>query len=258
MATFYSIHAREKYREDINEDEFLASQGASLFGAGVLLDVEGDDVYKSKCLSQGAAILGIGVLTDMNGNDHYEMESTGQGAAYFGVGIAIDNTGDDEYRLLADGQDFGGMGGVGTLINRTGNDHYWAAPSKQDIWRIDPSHAADSANISSAQGCGMGRRGDITDGHSWAGGMGTLIDLTGDDLYESNNWATACGYWYGMGFLWDGGGDDIYRTANWSQVCGAHFCIAALIDEGGDDQHIMTENAENLTTDSTNGHYSHE
>jgi hypothetical protein len=224
----------------INDDEFLPSQGAAIFGAGVLLDMEGDDVYKSKCLSQGAAMLGLGVIADMDGDDRYEMATTGQGAAYFGVGVAIDNTGDDEYRLLGDGQGFGGMGGVGTLVNRTGNDHYWAAPTKSEIYRPDRFHAADSANSTNAQGCGMGRRGDVSDGHSWAGGMGTLIDLAGNDLYESDNWSTACGYWYGMGFLWDGGGDDIYRSANWSQVCGAHFCIAALIDEGGNDQHILT------------------
>jgi hypothetical protein len=70
--------------------------------------------------------------------------------------------------------------------------------------------------------------------------MGTLIDIAGDDLYESNNWSAGCGYWYGMGFLWDGRGDDTYKSSNWSQVCGAHFCIAALIDEEGDDKHILT------------------
>jgi len=223
-----------------NGDEFLPTQGAGIFGAGVLLDMEGDDVYRSKCLAQGAALLGLGVLADMNGNDRYELGTSGQGAAYFGVGVAIDNTGDDSYRLLGDGQGFGGMGGVGALVNRTGNDHYWCAPTKQEVYRIDRFHAADSANSSNAQGCGMGRRGDVTDGHSWAGGMGVLIDIQGNDLYEANNWATGCGYWYGMGFLWDGGGDDIYRTANWSQVCGAHFCIATLIDQGGNDQHIIT------------------
>ncbi|MDP8206410.1 MAG: hypothetical protein P9L92_07100 [Candidatus Electryonea clarkiae] len=224
----------------INDDEYLPSQGAAIFGAAVLLDVEGDDVYKSKRLSQGASMLGIGVLADMAGNDKYEMWTSGQGASYFGVGVAIDNTGDDNYRLWGDGQGYGGVGGVGSLINRTGNDHYWAAPLKDEVYRIDRFHSADSANYSYAQGCGIGRRGDITDGHSWAGGMGTLIDLDGDDLYESQNWSAACGYWYGMGFLYDRAGDDIYRSANWSQVCGAHFCIAALFDEDGDDQHIIT------------------
>ncbi len=225
--------------EYVNDDEFLPSQGAAIFGAGVLLDVEGHDVYRSKRLSQGAAMLGIGVLADLGGDDEYHMWTSGQGGAYFGVGVAIDNRGDDKYTLWGDGQGYGGVGGVGTLVNRTGNDHYWCEPEAENVFRPDYHSKDGKLNYSYAQGCGIGRRGDITDGHSWAGGMGTLIDLRGDDLYESANWSLGCGYWYGMGFAWDGDGDDKYHSANWTQACGAHFCIGALIDEGGDDEHFV-------------------
>ncbi len=223
-----------------NDDELLPSQGAAIFGAAMLLDLEGDDIYQSTRLSQGASMLGIGVLADMAGNDEYHMWTSGQGAAYFGVGIAIDNTGDDKYTLWGDGQGYGGVGGVGTLINRTGNDHYWCEPEAANVYRPDLHSKDKKLNYSYSQGCGIGRRGDITDGHSWAGGMGTLIDLRGDDIYESANWSMGCGYWYGMGFLYDGHGDDQYLSANWSQACGAHFCIGALIDEEGDDIHSVT------------------
>ncbi len=226
--------------EYVNDDEFLPSQGAAIFGAGVLLDVEGDDVYRSKRLSQGAALLGIGVLADLDGDDEYHLWTSGQGGAYFGVGVAIDNRGDDEYTLWGDGQGYGGVGGVGTLVNRSGNDHYWCEPSSAEVFRPDYHSKEGKLNYSYAQGCGVGRRGDITDGHSWAGGMGTLIDLTGNDLYESANWSLGCGYWYGMGFVWDGSGDDRYHSANWTQASGAHFCIGALFDEGGDDEHIVS------------------
>ena len=118
-------------------------------------------------------------------------------------------------------------GGVGALVNRTGKDHYWCEPLSADVYRPD-FHSKDSKlNYSYAQGCGVGRRGDITDGHSWAGGMGTIIDLEGNDVYESANWSLGCGYWYGMGFAYDGGGDDTYKSASWSQAAGAHFCIGA-------------------------------
>jgi len=222
----------------INDDEFLPSQGAAILGAGMLLDVEGDDYYESKRLSQGAAMLGIGILADLKGEDEYRMWTSGQGAAYFGVGLAIDATGDDEYYMWGDGQGYGGVGGVGTLVNRSGNDKYWAEPYSTNVFRPDPSHSKDGKiNYSYVQGCGVGRRGDITDGHSWAGGMGTIIDIEGDDVYESGNWSLGCGYWYGMGFAYDGSGDDRYISASWSQAAGAHFCIGALIDEGGNDYH---------------------
>jgi len=228
--------------EYINEDEFLPSQGAAIFGAGVLIDMAGDDSYKSTRLGQGAAMLGIGVLADLDGDDDYDLWTSGQGGAYFGVGVAIDNRGNDSYRLWGDGQGYGGIGGVGTLVNRTGNDHYWCEPESKNVFRPDYHSKDGRYNYSYAQGCGIGRRGDIDDGHSWAGGMGTLIDLTGDDLYESANWSLGCGYWYGMGFVWDGAGNDKYHSENWTQACGAHFCIGVLIDEGGDDEHFVPGN----------------
>ncbi|MCX6639620.1 MAG: hypothetical protein NTW14_03940 [bacterium] len=219
----------------INDDEYLPSQGAGIFGAGVLLDVSGNDHYKSKRLGQGAAMLGMGVLADLAGDDEYELWTDGQGGAYFGVGVAIDNSGDDKYSIWGDGQGYGGVGGVGTLVNRTGNDHYYAEPEAEKAFRPDYHSKEGKFNYSYAQGCGIGRRGDITDGHSWAGGMGTLIDLAGDDVYESAQWSLGCGYWYGMGFVWDGGGDDSYTATGWSMGAGAHFCIGAMFDEGGND-----------------------
>ncbi len=223
--------------EYINEEEYLPAQGAAILGAAMLLDVAGDDKYQSKRLSQGAAMLGIGILADLEGDDEYRMWTSGQGAAYFGVGLAIDNRGSDRYYIHGDGQGYGGVGGVGTLVNRSGKDHYRAEPLAEKVFRPDYHSKEGKLNYSYAQGCGVGRRGDITDGHSWAGGMGTLIDLSGDDLYESANWSLGCGYWYGMGFIYDGGGGDVYRSAGWTQAAGAHFCIGALIDEGGDDRH---------------------
>ncbi|RJP82413.1 MAG: hypothetical protein C4524_00655 [Candidatus Zixiibacteriota bacterium] len=225
----------------VNEDEYLPSQGAAIFGAGMLLDLAGNDAYRSTRLGQGAAMLGVGILADMAGDDEYELWTDGQGAAYFGVGVAIDNSGDDRYRLWGDGQGYGGVGGVGALVNRTGRDLYYCEPLAGKVFRPDFHAKEGKFNYSYAQGCGIGRRGDITDGHSWAGGMGTLIDLAGDDVYEAAQWAQGCGYWYGMGFLWDGGGDDRYAATGWSMGAGAHFCLGALIDEGGDDRHVIWE-----------------
>jgi hypothetical protein len=225
--------------EYVNDDEYLPSQGSGIFGAGMLLDVSGKDKYVSKRLAQGAGFLGVGILADLTGDDDYTLWTDGQGGAYFGIGVSMDGGGNDTYQIYGDGQGYGGVGGVGSLLDYTGNDHYYAEPDAKVVFRPD-YHAKDGkANYSYAQGCGVGRRGDITDGHSWAGGIGTLVDLSGNDVYEAAQWAQGCGYWYGSGFLWDGGGDDKYTATGWSQAAGAHFCIGALVDEGGNDQYTI-------------------
>ena len=84
-------------------------------------------------------------------------------------------------------------------------------------------HSPDEdISVSNAQGCAMGRRGDGADGHSWAGGLGALLDSEGNDKYISGNWSMGTGYWFGMGLLHDGAGDDEYRGVVWSQATGAH------------------------------------
>jgi hypothetical protein len=225
--------------EYLNEDEYLPSQGAAIFGASMLLDVAGKDKYVSKRLGQGAAMLGVGILADMKGDDEYTLWTDGQGGAYFGVGVSIDGGGNDTYKLYGDGQGYGGVGGVGALVDYSGNDHYYSEPDAKVVFRPDYHSKEGKFNYSYSQGCGIGRRGDITDGHSWAGGIGSLIDISGNDVYEAAQWAQGCGYWYGAGFLWDGAGNDQYKATGWSQAAGAHFCIGALVDEGGDDQYTI-------------------
>ncbi|MCP4632572.1 MAG: hypothetical protein GY855_06560, partial [candidate division Zixibacteria bacterium] len=78
------FEGNDKY---INEEKSLASQGAGIFGCGVLIDIKGKDKYESKTLSQGCGIFGMGLLLDEEGDDEYKMESSGQGCGYFGCGF---------------------------------------------------------------------------------------------------------------------------------------------------------------------------
>ena len=63
-------------------------------------------------------------------------------------------------------------------------------------------------NTSMCQGVGMGRRADYTDGHSWAGGVGMLVEGGGDDTYSCSVFGQGCAYWYGVGLLVDKAGAD--------------------------------------------------
>ena len=233
---------------DLGGDDIYAQEiadepsfGAGILGIGLLYDADGADQYQGTIFSQGAGFLGMGVLFDKAGDDDYWAQTSCQGAGYFGFGIAVDAGGNDTYYAYGDGQGFGGVGGgIGCLADYSGNDMYTAEPSSEVINRGD-YHSDFKINVNAAQGAGMGRRGDGGDGHSWAGGLGAIVDISGDDQYISGNWSLGCGYWFGTGLCYDGQGNDEYRSVYFTQASGAHFCNGALVDESGDDKHILSE-----------------
>jgi hypothetical protein len=217
------------------------TQGAGVAGVGVLYDAEGADSYRAEgALAQGAGQFGLGVLVDLGGDDQYFARYSAQGAGFFGVGCLFDLAGKDAYRIWSDGQGFGGVAGVGTLADRSGDDSYEAVTDPA-VTKRPSYHTEKKVAVSNAQGCAMGRRGDGADGHSWAGGLGALLDAVGDDDYLAGNWAQGCGYWFGTGLLWDGAGNDGYRANGWGSASGAHFCIGAVVDEAGDDVREVTQ-----------------
>lgn len=233
------VSGKDKY---INDDESFMSQGAGILGAGLLVDGSGNDEYKSVKMSQGCGFFGMGVLCDVEGDDDYRLETSGQGAGYFGMGFMLDVKGKDSYYTYGDGQGFGGVDGIGVIADYQGDDKYTAEPFADVVDRGD-YHSEHKINVNSAQGAGMGRRGDGSDGHSWAGGLGALIDIKGNDEYYSGNWTLGCGYWFGTGLVYEGEGDDLYKSVYFTQASGAHYCIGAMLDEGGNDIHELWETA---------------
>jgi len=230
------------------DDRYIAdsrpAQGAGMGGVGLLLDLAGDDHYRATQCAQGFGQMGFGLLADLAGHDRYESRYSSQGAGIFGIGLLLEGAGTDHYQIESDGQGFGGSAAVGTLADYSGNDIYRAITDPKITER--PSyHSKGKVAVSNAQGVGFGRRGDGADGHSYAGGLGQLIDISGDDHYMAGNWSMGTGYWFGTGLLYDGDGDDRYEGNVWSQGTGAHFCIGALIDEGGDDHHLIAEDGRN-------------
>ncbi len=229
---------------DLQKEGATANVAAGILGCGIVYasGVE-PAAYRTGRWGLGAGLFGMGVLVDEGGSDAYKAAACAQGAAFFGAGLVLDAGGDDEYVLLeGDGQGFGGPGGVGVLADRTGDDTYDCEPLAAKAGRAD-YHSKDEIAVSNAQGVGSGRRGDGSDGHVWAGGLGALLDVDGDDTYRAGNFSQGLGYWYGTGLLWDGGGDDEYRSVYFTQGSGAHFAVGALIDESGNDVHVLEENA---------------
>jgi hypothetical protein len=219
-----------------------ADLACGIAGCGILYAAgNGSTTYETRSWGLGAGMFGMGVLVDEGGDDVYRCRSVGQGAGYFGAGLLLDAAGNDRYELLeGDGQGFGGPNGIGILADRSGNDVYYAEPTPAKAGAARADYHSDQKIVgSNAQGAGIGRRGDLTDGHAWAGGLGALIDVDGDDVYEAGNFSQGLGYWFGTGLLYDGGGNDVYRSVYFSHGSGAHFAVGAVVDEGGDDQHLL-------------------
>jgi len=240
-ALLLDLGRKLKVGEKHGPDTRLAS---GVLGCGIVYTAgEGTTEYAAGDWSLGAGLFGLGALIDEGGDDRYELDQVGQGAAYFGIGLLLDAGGNDEYILReGDGQGMGGPGGIGILADRKGDDTYYAEADASKAGRAD-YHSDGEVAANNAQGVGSGRRGDGSDGHSWAGGLGALLDVEGDDHYTAGNFSQGLGYWYGTGLLWDGGGNDHYGSVYFTQGSGAHFAIGALIDEGGDDSHVLSVNA---------------
>lgn len=219
------------------------SAGVGILGIGLVLDSQGDDHYNGGTFAQGAGLLGVGVLLDREGNDKYKARLSAQGCGYFGIGLCFDGQGDDHYYIYGDGQGMGGVGGgIGVCASFSGDDKYTAEPYAS-VYNRGDYHSKQKINANSAQGAGFGRRGDGSDGHSWAGGLGAIIDIHGNDHYYSGNWTLGVGYWFGTGIALDRDGDDYYQSCYFTQGSGAHYCNGILLDEGGDDRHELYETA---------------
>jgi hypothetical protein len=215
---------------DAGEETF--AMGCGVFGLGAIVDLAGNDRYAVKESGLGCAWFGTGLVWDAAGNDEYVVKNQwGQGAAHMGVGMLVDLAGDDRYECAQQSQGLGSTLGTGLLLDLAGNDAY--------ICRDDGNVSALYLNqsVAMAQGCGYGRRADIGDGRSLAGGWGLLIDAAGDDRYHAQCWSQGCGYWWAVGVLEDRSGNDTYENGKYSLGAGAHYAVGVQVDLAGDDRY---------------------
>ena len=221
-----------------SDENTFASFGAGLLGYAYLIDLAGNDTYKAHNVSMGTGFCGVGILQDRDGNDSYDGYVCGQGCGFLGQGVLADLSGDDRYHLFMMGQGYGFTKGIGVLVDSCGNDTYIAEDSIIDF----ASSQSPEHNTNLCQGVGFGKRADFVDGHSWAGGVGMLIDGYGDDTYSAGLFAQGCAYWYAIGLLCDMSGNDIYDGIWYVQGSGAHFGLGIMLESGGDDIYTATHN----------------
>jgi hypothetical protein len=257
----------------------LVGTNSPATGVSLLLDLAGNDSYQGNPLGLATGRLGVGMLVDLAGDDRFKLGDGAGGTGFAGIGVLHLKSGSNEFKgtrwtLGA------AMGGLGLVLGGAGADRYhadifsvgMAGPlSVAAVVDLDGSdqyrcgfQTGSGYNFSDAPeakpgdpnfqfegwglGMGMGRRF-----YPWlteknrdlamaqlAGGVGMLLDVKGDDHYQSSNFSQGCGYYFGGGLKIDLGGDDKHETARYGSGAGAHQAIGLAIDLSGGDHYHST------------------
>jgi len=212
-------------------------QGAGRVGIGMLIDYgTSADEYESLRMSQGAAVFGVGLLYDAGGGDALRAEALSQGAALGGLGVVGSAAGNDSYEVWHAGQGFGAASGTGVLFDRGGDDTYTAVRGESNGGGVLYFSQVDtgSSNRNLAQGAGAGVA-STSNSTGLGGGLGILRDASGGDTYEAGTYAQGFGTVRGVGVLSDSSGVDRYGARAYVQGAGRRFGGGLLDERAGDD-----------------------
>ncbi|MGV7220700.1 MAG: PDZ domain-containing protein [Nitrospinales bacterium] len=217
---------------DLYKSSKNVSQGSGFLGGGFLIDYAGNDRYIANTYSQGSGFLGVGLLADFDGHDEYSCSGHCQASGIFGIGLLAEANGDDKYFADIFSQGVALTKGYGALIEAGGDDDYYAGG-------IYPDHRQpEKAFLSMSQGFGYGIRPNGVEAGA-SGGIGILIDQSGNDIYVGDYFGQGSSYWYALGILSDQNGNDKYFAGRYSQGAGIHHSAGILSDVDGDDEYLV-------------------
>jgi hypothetical protein len=215
-------------------------------GVGLLIDQSGDDVYQLDKGSGGAGFGGLGILFDAKGNDVYMGSRLTQGAAIGGLGLLFDASGNDRYTSHGFAVGFGGPQGVGAVIDLQGEDQYQCGGKIPSAYTAEDAPAAKPGDPMLQYDCfglgtGSGKRilskRPEWEAYNLAGGWGLLLDIEGNDRYQSANFSQGHGYFFGSGLFLDLDGNDEYLAARYGHGSSAHYGVGLYIDRHGADHY---------------------
>jgi len=154
---------------------------------------------------------GIGMLINTGSYNQYSCGLFGQGASYwYSLGMLVDLGGHASYAGVWYVQGSAVHHSVATLRGEKGNNTYKALKF-QSI------------------------------GHGKDNSIGLLHDLSGDSIFESEDFSEGQAWYNAIGILWVGGGKNAFRFSEplrknamgEAHDCDAGVCVGLLIDEGG-------------------------
>ena len=212
--------------DDIYNGSSDFTLGSGCLSAGLLLDFDGNDSYRSRSYGLGSGWFGFGLLYDASGDDRYDGDTHVQGAGTFGLGLLIDEAGRDIYNGAMFAQGFGFTQGCGLIFDSEGSDSYYAGGKYKDINRYTEHY------LSMSQGFSYGIRPYMS------GGMGGIVDLTGNDSYITDIFGQGSGYWWAFGMIYDSSGLDYYNSFQYGQGVGTHMALGVLVDGADNDFYI--------------------
>jgi hypothetical protein len=158
----------------------------------------------------------------------------------------LDGAGNDRYTSHGFAIGFGGPLGVGAVIDIAGDDHYQCGGAYPSAYNAQDAPTGKPGDLLYQYDCfglgaGSGQR-ILTKKVEWqpynlAGGWGILLDLEGQDHYDSANFSQGQGYFFGVGMKLDFDGDDEHQGARYGHGASAHFGVGLFIDQQGDDRY---------------------
>jgi hypothetical protein len=196
---------------------------AGVLGTAIIYDKAGDDHYECPRWGIGAAFGGIGLIIDGAGNDRYLGGDYTIGAAAYGIGGVIDLAGNDLYVSHVHSIGSGQPGGIGFVLDGGGDDNY----------RCGGKYRSSYGTEGEYQGWGIGS------GFGWrglaGGGIGIVVNVAGNDMYDVGEFGLGCGYFMGVGMVRDLAGDDIYHSSRYGLATAAHAAVGLFMDDSGSD-----------------------
>jgi hypothetical protein len=244
-----------------------------MYGAGVLVDRGGDDLYVAQVLAQAAGgPAGLGLLVDAAGADSYVANGAHFRSAYGtsdvfagfaqGIGIGIrdiatggigalyDLGGDDFYSVGEFGQGTGYFQGLGILHDVAGDDRYAGSRYAQG----SAAHQAAGILIDDAGRDRYECSGPAAQGAAWDESVGMLVDRSGSDVYSAGDLGQGAAAQQAIAMLIDLGGADSYACTGACQgrsgANGYHyetarvFSFSAFLQQGGQTQRYAPVNAQ--------------
>jgi len=239
-----------------------------------LLDNEGDDFYSGNMINQGTGFFGAGLINDNNGNDVYFSQQYAQGVGFTrGFGALLDSSGNDFYFAGGKYPDFrepdksfqsmsqgmgmgirpeesvvGASGGIGMLIDQKGSDQYHG-----DYFSQGSGYYFSLGILYDKEGYDKYYAGRYAQGAGIHSAIGMLNDESGDDTYAcSFGVSQGCGHDTGIGFLVDNRGEDVYISKTTSQGIGIEKGIGVLADFQGNDVYQANSNSQGFSVPSQN------
>jgi hypothetical protein len=156
---------------------------------------------------------GLGYLIDLEGQDQYRSGNLAQGAGhYFGLGVALDLGGDDSRAGGRTSLGAGGHYGIGLLVDAQGTDRYTPSGPKYTVsgtydrsvsLLLDGGTGSDTYDLTRSTGLGD------AEGESWS----LFIDEGGADRYSGQS-GLGRGTPDSLGLFFDLAGADTYDTSS--------------------------------------------